>query len=126
MKSKFIIGLFALALAYGCTAKKALNEEVPLVVNKNSPSMMNSVKGDAPVVAVPLELPEEKLEVTAEVLAEGKSLYGMNCAKCHKLYDSKDFTSEEWTPIVMRMQKKARLSDEQREKIYAYLTTPQM
>ena len=59
-------------------------------------------------------------------LAEGQNLYENNCAKCHKLYDSKDFTAEEWTPIVMRMQKKARISDEQREKIYAYLTTPQM
>ncbi|WP_235922453.1 c-type cytochrome [Flavobacterium difficile] len=126
MKTKFILGLCALAFAYGCTAKKAVNEEVPLVVDKNSPSMMQSAKGDAPVVAVPLEVPEEKAEVTAEVLAEGKNLYGTNCAKCHKLYDAKSFTAEEWTPIVMRMQKKARISDEQREKIYAYLTTTQM
>ena len=48
----------------------------------------------------------------------------MNCAKCHSLYDAKDFTAQEWMPIVMRMQKKAKISDEQREKIYAYLTTP--
>ena len=105
MRTKFIIGLFALTLAYACTAKKAV-APTPEVKDISTVS--------------------EKMVVTAEVLAEGKSLYGMNCAKCHELYDTKSFTAEEWTLIVLRMQKKARISDEQREKIYAYLTTPQM
>jgi mono/diheme cytochrome c family protein len=99
MKNKIIIGLFALAFAYGCSAKKTV---------------------------VVTEIVKEKLVITREVLAEGKSLYSNNCAKCHDLYDPNSFTAEEWTPIVIRMQKKAKISDEQREKIYAYLTTPQM
>lgn len=103
MKIKFCIGLFALALAYGCSAKKAAAPD--------------------PVAAAPVI---EKLAVSSETLAEGKSLYGMNCAKCHKLFDANDFTAEEWTPIVIRMQKKAKITDEQRDKIYAYLTTPKM
>lgn len=112
MKTKITIGLFTLAIAYGCTAKKAVVPTLP------------DVK-DASVVTVtgPVE-PLEKLAITPEVLAEGKSLYGMNCAKCHKLFEPNTFNAEEWTPIVMRMQKKAKISDEQREKIYAYLTTP--
>jgi len=63
----------------------------------------------------------KKVELSAD-LAEGKSLYENNCAKCHKLYDTKDFTKEQWQPIVLRMQKKARISDEQREKIFNYIT----
>lgn len=119
MRTKFIIGLFALAFAYGCTAKKSVVAPVPEV--KEAMGINQSKKGSI------LVAPEvEKLKITAEVLAEGKSLYGMNCAKCHELYDANSFTAEEWTPIVLRMQKKARISDEQREKIYAYLTTPQM
>ncbi len=55
-------------------------------------------------------------------LAEGKELYDNNCAKCHKLYDPKDFSAEEWKPIVMVMQKKAHLDDLQGQKIYNYLT----
>ncbi|MBC5833846.1 cytochrome c [Flavobacterium sp. F372] len=105
MKTKFIIGLLALAFAYGCTAKKAAASDS---------------------VAVAAEPVKEKLVITREVLAEGKSLYGMNCAKCHELFNPNSFTPQEWTPIVLRMQKKAKISDEQREKIYAYLTTPQM
>jgi len=113
MKTKITIGLFALAIAYGCTAKKAVapTPEVKevAVTTVNEASAM---------------LPLNKPVVSAEALAEGKSLYGMNCAKCHELFDPKSFTAEEWTPIVLRMQKKARISDEHREKIYAYLTTP--
>jgi cytochrome c5 len=110
MKTKFIIGLITLTFAYGCTAKKQTLQSIE-VTQKPVPKE---------------DFPNEKLVITAEVLAEGKSLYGMNCAKCHELYDTKSFTAEEWTPIVLRMQKKARISDEHREKIYAYLTTPQM
>lgn len=55
-------------------------------------------------------------------LAAGKMLYENNCGKCHKLYNAKDFSSENWKPILAKMQKKAKISDEDREKIYAYLT----
>ena len=126
MKTKFIIGLITITVVYACTAKKAVNNEVPLVVSKTTSNVMNSARGTAPVLPVSGELLNENSAITSETLAEGKSLYGMNCAKCHELYDAKSFTAEEWTPIVMRMQKKAKISDEHREKIYAYLTTPQM
>lgn len=108
-----MLGVFAIAFAYGCTAKKVVTPAP--TTEENAPTVVASEKPA-----------NEKLVVTTEVLAEGKNLYGTNCAKCHELYDAKSFTAEEWTPIVIRMQKKARISDEQREKIYAYLTTPQM
>lgn len=56
------------------------------------------------------------------VLAEGKNLFENNCAKCHKLYDPSDFNAEQWKPIMLSMQKKAKLQDAEREKIYNYLT----
>lgn len=54
-------------------------------------------------------------------LAEGKSLYENNCAKCHRLYDTKEFSAEDWKPIVARMQKKAHLDDVQGQKIFNYV-----
>ena len=54
--------------------------------------------------------------------AEGKALFETNCAKCHKLYDPKNFSAEEWKPIVERMTNKARLAPEQGAKIYAYVS----
>lgn len=59
--------------------------------------------------------------MTAE-LAEGKTLYESNCAKCHDLYNTEDFSAEAWKPIVIRMQKKAHLDDIQGQKIYNYVT----
>ena len=61
-----------------------------------------------------------KVELTPE-MAEGKMLYENNCAKCHKLFDPKKFSAEDWKPIVMKMQKKAHLDDMQGQKIYNYL-----
>ena len=48
--------------------------------------------------------------------------YENNCAKCHKLYNAKDYTAEQWKPILVSMQKKAKITDQEREKIYTYLT----
>ncbi len=59
--------------------------------------------------------------LTAE-LGEGKNLYENSCNKCHLLYSPKSYTAEQWTPILINMQKRTDLSDEQTAKIYNYLT----
>jgi cytochrome c5 len=69
-----------------------------------------------------LKKEEIRTAVTKETLAEGLSLYEYNCAKCHKLYAPKDFSAEEWKPIVARMQRKAKLNDLEGQKILAFLT----
>jgi hypothetical protein len=55
-------------------------------------------------------------------LVEGKGIFENNCANCHDLYAPQDFTAEQWKPILLRMQIEAKISDEEREKVYAYLT----
>lgn len=74
------------------------------------------------VTPAPATAPAPASMVMTAELAEGKSLYDNNCAKCHRLYDARDFSADEWKPIVARMQKKAHLDDMQGEKIYKYLT----
>ncbi len=61
-----------------------------------------------------------KVELT-EVESKGKTIFENNCAKCHKLYDPKSFDAIQWKPILARMQSKAKISDEEREMVYAYL-----
>jgi cytochrome c5 len=56
-------------------------------------------------------------------LEEGKNLYENSCVRCHKLYDAKQFTQEEWKPILIRMQKKAKLDDTQMASISNYITS---
>jgi len=73
----------------------------------------------APKIVTPIA--EEKKGLTPE-LAEGKSMYENNCAKCHNLKNPNEYTAEEWQPIMIRMQKKAKITDVEREKIYKYVT----
>jgi len=66
----------------------------------------------------------EAKPVTSSIeIAEGKSLFESNCAKCHQLYTSSDFSKEQWKPIVHQMQRKAHLTDSEGLKIYNYLTS---
>ncbi|KFF06217.1 cytochrome c [Flavobacterium reichenbachii] len=63
---------------------------------------------------------ETKVALTPELL-EGQNLYSNNCAKCHKLYEPKKFTKEEWQPILVRMQKKAKVDDVNMASITNYI-----
>lgn len=103
MKYKVLFLAVVAVIIYSCASKST----APTVAVKSPESTVSATP--APTV------------MTAE-LAEGKSLYDNNCAKCHRLYDAKDFSAEDWKPIVSRMQKKAHLDDLQGQKIYNYLT----
>lgn len=73
----------------------------------------------APKITTPMA--EATKGLTPE-LAEGKTLFQNNCAKCHNLKNPNNYTADEWRPIILRMQKKAKISDAEREKIYNYVT----
>ena len=62
-------------------------------------------------------------ELTTEYvdLAEAKNLYENSCARCHKLYDPKKYTKEEWAPILVRMGKKAKLDETQLASVTSYI-----
>jgi len=79
-------------------------------------------KSGATATATPPKEEVKAATVLTPELAEGKSLYENSCARCHKLYDAKDFNAEQWKPIVLRMTPKARLNEAQGQKIYNYLT----
>lgn len=70
-----------------------------------------------PVVA------EIKNEVATGSIVEGKNLYENNCANCHKLYGAKEFSAEEWKPILYSMQKKAHLNDVEMATISNYINS---
>jgi cytochrome c5 len=61
------------------------------------------------------------VEKDVERFNEGKALYENNCAKCHKLYDTKQFNANDWKPIVEIMRKKAKLTEEEGDKIFYYV-----
>lgn len=75
---------------------------------------------NTPVAAIQPAETVNAVVLTPE-LVEGQSLYSNNCAKCHKLFEPKKFTQEEWYPILERMQKKAKLDDVQMASITNYI-----
>ena len=91
---------------------------VGVIVYSCSPKVAPAVTVAKPPVPPPIPV----VATLSAELAEGKSLYENNCAKCHKLYDRHEFTAEQWTPITLSMQKKAKIQDAERIKIYNYLT----
>ncbi|MEO7978542.1 cytochrome c [Flavobacterium sp.] len=66
--------------------------------------------------------PKKDVVLTSELM-EGQILYSNNCAKCHKLYEPKKFSQEEWAPILVRMQKKAHLDDTQIASVSNYINS---
>lgn len=100
MKSQLFLSALTVILMASCTAKK------PAAVSETT---------------VPKETAKEMV-LTPELL-EGKSLYENSCVRCHKLYDPKEYSQEEWTPILIRMQKKARLDEAQITSISHYITS---
>ena len=109
MKYKIITLTVLAIIIYSCAAKSS----VPTATAEVKPVLKAEVKNVATVSVATVMTPE---------LAEGKSLFENNCAKCHRLYDAKEFSAEEWKPIVARMQKKAHLDDIAGQKIYNYVT----
>ena len=110
MKYKIVALVVLAVIIYSCAAK--------------STAPTAEVKPTATAEVKPAPAPKAATVATVMTpeLAEGKNLYENNCAKCHRLYDAKEFSAEDWKPIVARMQKKAHLDDIAGQKIYNYIT----
>lgn len=52
----------------------------------------------------------------------GKKLMEGRCTKCHKLHEPTEFSAEKWNRILDKMQPKAKITDNERASIYAYVT----
>lgn len=63
-----------------------------------------------------------EIENLSPELAQGKLLYDSKCAKCHDLPNPSKYSKEKWQPIMLRMQKAAKISDAERDLVYNYVT----
>ncbi len=55
-------------------------------------------------------------------ITEGKSLYETNCNKCHELHKPGKYNEQQWTKNLNWMAPKAKITDEQKATIFAYLS----
>ena len=68
------------------------------------------------------QLSDVKVPVKETPIAMGKTIYESKCGKCHKLFEPKKFNAAQWTKWVDRMAPKAKLTPEEKELVYNYLT----
>lgn len=75
--------------------------------------------------SVALQLPTvadaQRENVSLDTLLQGRQLYINNCASCHTLYLPNHLTRNEWHKQMEPMQKKAKISDKQKDIILKYL-----
>lgn len=65
----------------------------------------------------------EPKEKTAELsaLMAGQVTYNAKCGSCHGLKVTTDFTAERWASIMAVMAPRAKLTDIEKENVYAYV-----
>ncbi len=51
----------------------------------------------------------------------GAQLWAENCQRCHNLPDPSTFSDEQWSILVMHMQTRALLTNNERDKIYTFM-----
>jgi cytochrome c5 len=83
-----------------------------VVIVACSPKVNTTTKAPAPVTD----------RVILARITEGKSIYESNCNKCHSLHNPGKYNEKEWTNHLDRMAPKAKITDEQKETIFAYLS----
>jgi hypothetical protein len=67
------------------------------------------------------EVKMSEVKLTAEI-TQGKEIYDNKCGKCHKLFSPTEFSRKKWPGIVDNMQRKAKITDEQKALVVAYVT----
>ncbi|MGH2643075.1 MAG: c-type cytochrome [Chitinophagaceae bacterium] len=62
-------------------------------------------------------------DITLAELQSARKLYAAKCSSCHNLHLPGEYTAIQWPKILDKMQPKARISDDQKKLILAYLTS---
>ena len=65
----------------------------------------------------------KKEVIVTDAVKSGKDLYDNRCGKCHKLFAATDYSIKRWPGILDSMQPKAKITDEQKAQILAYLSS---
>jgi cytochrome c5 len=61
--------------------------------------------------------------ITAEHLAQGKTIFDNSCGKCHDLPSPADHNAQDWVGIMNSMAPKAKLNAEQHQMVYDYIVS---
>ena len=60
-------------------------------------------------------------ELTKRQTLAAKRLYDTRCAKCHRMYEPRDYSEDEWQLWMGKMRKKAKLNTRQEKLLDRYV-----
>jgi len=64
-----------------------------------------------------------KSKMTVDSVKTGNELYVNKCSRCHKLKDPAKYTMVQWPGLVNKMQKRSKITDEEKAILLTYLAT---
>jgi cytochrome c5 len=103
------------AFAVSCGAGKSAPATTSPVTTGNE---MPPATDAAAIAASKLDTMNDEL---SETELNGKTLFENRCGTCHRLYKPAEFSEKEWGPILLRMQRKARMTDAEIAQVQAYV-----
>ena len=53
--------------------------------------------------------------------SEGRDLFMSKCGGCHQLFDPNSYTKVEWNKIMLAMQEKSKINDQQKNEILNWI-----
>ena len=59
-------------------------------------------------------------ELTKKEVASAKRIYETKCVRCHKAYEPRDYSPEEWRLWMLKMSKKAKLKSSEDKLLKRY------
>lgn len=80
-----------------------------------------SAVATSPAPASPPAAVEVPKPATPDPIAVGQMVYQSKCYQCHDLPKTSDYPKTEWSDIMVRMSRKAHLSEAETEQVLAYV-----
>jgi nitrate/TMAO reductase-like tetraheme cytochrome c subunit len=71
----------------------------------------------------PTEEDAKRMNTTLKQLTDGRALYVNKCASCHNLHLPNTHTKAQWEKSLSKMQKNAKITDQEKDIILQYLFT---
>ncbi len=116
MKTITVISLL-FALVWGCTPKAAPTAP------KTAEAPKAEVSPAPPPAAIPATPAPDPAtgKINVALIESGKKVFETRCGKCHGLKKTDDYTTTDWTGIMVRMAPKARLDETEKTQVLAYV-----
>ncbi|MEP7237823.1 MAG: cytochrome c [Ferruginibacter sp.] len=122
---KILSAVVLIILVWGCAKKMTpANTGTASSTTQNKPAETNAGGGTGEVaILIPTEPKVAPKQPSAEeaAIAAGQSTYTAKCGRCHNLKVTTNYTAERWTAILAEMAPRARLTDTEKENVYAYV-----